>query len=155
MTPYEKLEDLANREGVVLNYSLIKEWDTLQGLYIDFGRTYPKVILLNRYITSAERLAVLAEELGHHFASYGNIVAMREVTQRKQEAYGRAWAYEHLIPPGEIFTACLDGEGSIWELAERLGLPEGFIRDALEYYARKYGDFDIAQVRFHGWMKSA
>jgi Zn-dependent peptidase ImmA (M78 family) len=149
MTQYEYLEDLASQHGIVIDYSLIRQNDPFGGLYVDFGLNLPKIIMINRNITDNEQLAILAEELGHHFASTGDIVSQFEVTQRKQEALGRAWAYEHLVPPGEVFTACRDGEGSPWELSEKLGLPERFILEALEYYARKFGDIDLSNVRIH------
>jgi len=149
MTQHEYLEDLASQHGIILDYSLISQNDWLGGLYVDYGTDLPKIIMINRHISRCEQLAVLAEELGHHFASYGNIVAQQEVNQRKQEAFGRAWAYEHLVPPGEVFSACLDGEGSLWELSDRLGLPEDFIREAITYYARKFGDIDLDQVKIH------
>jgi hypothetical protein len=123
--------------------------DQFHGLYIDFGHDLPKVIMISHFITRSEQLAVLAEELGHHFASYGNIVAQQDVIQRKQEALGRAWAYEHLVPPGEVFTACMNGEGTPWELSDRLGLPENFIREAIAYYARKFGGIDIQHIKYH------
>ncbi len=149
MTQYEYLEDLAQQHGIVLDYSLIQKNDLLGGLYVDYGISLPKVIMINRHIAHCDQLAVLAEELGHHFASYGNIIAQQDVTQRKQEAFGRAWAYEHLVPPGEVFTACMSGEGSPWELSEKLDLPERFILEALEYYAHKFGGIDLQNVRIH------
>lgn len=149
MTEYERLEDLAEQHGIFIDYSPLHKNDYFDGLYLNLGAPYPTVILINKYLSESERLAILAEELGHHFASYGNVVAQQDVFQRKQEALGRAWAYEHLMPPGEVFSACIDGEGSPWELSERLGLPERFILEALEYYARKFGGIDIERVRIH------
>ena len=149
MTHYEYLEDLAVQHGIVIDYSLIQQYDLLGGLYVDYGISLPKIIMINRFMSNSEQLAVLAEELGHHFTSYGNIVAQKQVMQRKQEALGRAWAYEHLVPPGEVFTACMDGEGTPWELSDRHGLLEHFILEALEYYARKFGSIDLSNVKIH------
>jgi hypothetical protein len=155
MTHHEYLEDLASQQGIIIDYSLIRSDDQIHGLYIDFGSELPKVIMISRFITHCEQLAVLAEELGHHFASYGNIVAQQDVMQRKEEALGRVWAYEHLVPPGEVFSACMDGEGSPWELSDRLGLPEPFIREAITYYARKFGDIDLKHIRYHAFRMPA
>lgn len=149
MTNYEYLEDLAEQHGIVIDYSLLGNDDLFHGLYLDFGVSLPKVILINSHISRSEQLAVLAEELGHHFASYGDIIAQKDVSQRKQEYLGRAWAYEHLIPPDAVFTSCIDGEGTPWELAEKFDLPEMFVHEALKYYARKFERPDVSKMRIH------
>lgn len=149
MTKLEMLEEIASDEGIILDYSLLECYDCISGLYIDLGQDQPKVIMINRHRSLSQQLAVLAEELGHHYASHGDIVSLRDVVQRKQEAYGRAWAFERLLPPGDVFTACLEGEGTPWELSERFGLPEAFIREALEYYSHKLGGAAPEQVKIH------
>ena len=155
MTQYEALEELAAKEGIFLDYTLIKCSDSIDGLYLDFYTKGPKVILINRHIPQCCQLAALAEELGHHFASHGNIVSLKDVTQRKQEVYGRAWAYQRLLPPTEVFSACIDGEGAIWDMADRFGLPESFVREALIFYERKFGGAEMAPIHIHACRTSA
>lgn len=154
MTEYERLEDLAAGENIFIDYNYLRLTDNIDGLYFDFGHGRT-VILINRHIPQCCQLAALAEELGHHFASHGNIVSLKDVTQRKQEVYGRAWAYQRLLPPTEVFSACLDGEGAIWDMAERFGLPESFVREALIFYERKFGGAEMAPIRIHACRTSA
>ena len=73
-------------------------------------------------------------------------------TQRKQEQLGRAHAYQRLLPPAELLAAMKSGEGSLWDLTEALGMPEGFIAEAINYYQRK-GTLDRGVAQCH-WCRA-
>lgn len=107
-----------------------------KGLYAD------KTIWLNKGIeTEVEKSCVLAEELGHYYTSYGNILNQKDVSNRKQELKARHWAYEKLIPLSQLVKAATLGNIGRHAIAEWLDVTEDFLQQSIEYYQRKYGLF--------------
>lgn len=112
----------------------IKEYDLknkLSGIIID------KTILIKKGMSSLEVKCVLAEELGHHFLTVGNICDQTKIENVKQEKMARKWAYNCLIPPDLIKEKIENGTTDIYELAEALEVTEDFLRDAIEEYLLK------------------
>ncbi|GEM00863.1 protein of unknown function [Halolactibacillus halophilus] len=113
-----------------------------KGLYSD------NVIWINKSITGiAKRGCVLAEELGHHYTSVGNILNQSKMNNIKQEKRARSWAYEKVIPLNKFIEAHKNLISSKFELAEFLSVTEDFLDEALERYKEKYGLF----VEFKGF----
>lgn len=98
------------------------------------------VIGLNRNIrTYTKRSCILAEELGHYHTTYGNIVSMDSVSDRKQELRARTWAYDKMIGLTGIIDAYKHGCRSSHETADFLNVTEEFLVDAINAYKHKYG----------------
>lgn len=95
--------------------------------------------LSDKIHTSSEKTCVLVEELGHHYTGIGNILDLSSVKNRKQEAYGRLWAYDKLVGLSGIIQGHRAGCHSAYELAELLGVTEKFLQDAINCYRSKYG----------------
>lgn len=112
----------------------------LKGLYGD------NVIWINKNIpTQNEKHCILAEEMGHHCTSYGNILDQKCVNNRKQEKRARNWAYERLVPLHGLVSAFNKGYTlNRYDLADYLGVTENFLEHAIDRYKQKYGIF----VRF-------
>ena len=89
--------------------------------------------------TFSEKACVLAEELGHHYTTVGNILDQSSVSNRKQELRARMWAYNKLIGLMGIIKSYEHGCQSYHEMAEYLDVTEEFLRDALKRYHQKYG----------------
>lgn len=136
MTPYEHLEQLASSHGVLIDTAFMEADDGSDGYYIGFDG-FGHVIFINRHRTMAQRTAALAEELGHFFRSTGDISQLRDFYARRQELLGRAWSYDHLLPPEQALHHLQNGNGTAWELAEEADLPEPFVQEAVAYHARK------------------
>ncbi|MEQ6353979.1 ImmA/IrrE family metallo-endopeptidase [Lysinibacillus sp. M3] len=107
-----------------------------KGLYGD------NVIWINKSLPSViEKCCVLAEEIGHHHTTTGDILDLSSVENRKQELKARAWAYERLIPFSKIILAHNLHITNRYELADFLNVTEEFLDAALVWYKRKYGLF--------------
>lgn len=130
---YENLLDDANDSGITLDEKYTFD-SRLKGLYIDNN-----IALSSDLETSAEKSCILAEELGHHYTSSGNIIDMSVVANRKQELHARAWAYNRLIGLYGIINAYRSGCRNGYEIAEHLNITEEFLAEALQYYRNKYG----------------
>lgn len=108
----------------------------LKGLYKD-----NKILIDSNIKTNSEKACVLAEELGHHFTSYGDILDINDIKNIKQELRARNWAYEKLVGIVDLINAYRAGIKSKYELAEFLDVPEWFLEEVIEHYNKKYGSF--------------
>ena len=82
---YEDLLVLSDSENLI-----VKEKD-IPGYG---GRIYKNRIAINRALpTQAEKSCVLAEEIGHHCTSSGDILDQTDIMNRKQEYRARFYGY--------------------------------------------------------------
>lgn len=134
MNTYEKLLDKAAKENV----SVIESYDfsgtRLKGLYCD-----GTVALSDDLKTQSEKACVLAEELGHHYTTIGDIIDQSNASNRKQELHARLWAYNRMIGLMGFIKAYEHGCRNRYEMAEYLEVTEEFLQEALSAYRDKYG----------------
>ncbi|GAB5612597.1 ImmA/IrrE family metallo-endopeptidase [Allocoprococcus similis] len=132
MNPYEKLQDKACEDGVdVIDYPF--ESNNIKGLYCD------GVVAIRKDMTIPEKTCALAEELGHHETSVGNILDMTSAANRKQERQARFWAYNKQIGLIGLVRAFEHGCQNRFEIAEYLEVTEEFLEECIECYRNKYG----------------
>nr|DAZ36405.1 MAG TPA: IrrE protein [Caudoviricetes sp.] len=132
MNKFEKLEDVAYQDDIdVLNYRF--ESNNIKGLYCD------GVIAIREDMTIPEKTCTLAEELGHHETSVGNIIDMTSTANRKQERQARLWAYNKQIGLIGLVRAFEHGCQNRFEIAEYLEVTEEFLEECIECYRNKYG----------------
>lgn len=89
--------------------------------------------------TETEKACVLAEELGHHYTTVGDIMDQTDTGNRKQELRARVWAYNRLIGLQGLIRAYEHRCANRYETAEYLGVTEEFLQKAIDYYHSKYG----------------
>lgn len=128
---YEELQ--LQNEKIPVKEMDLSEVVGLKGLY------YNGNIAIEKNLTSTEKACVLAEELGHHYTSVGDILDQQDVSNRKQELRARTWAFDECVGLIGIVNAFKTGCQSLYEIAEYLGVTEEFLKDALETYRRKHG----------------
>ncbi len=76
----------------------------------------------------------LSHELGHCVTgSFYNIHAAVDCRQRHENRADK-WAVRALIPVEALDSAIAEGCTEVWELAERFGVTEDFIRKTVCYY---------------------
>lgn len=133
MNTNEKLRQYAHDNNVNIHKFYLGE-DNLKGIYIDGN------IAINTSIdTTIEENCVIAEELGHHHTSSGNILDMDLAGKRKQERQARLWAYNKLIGLRRIVNAFQHGCQNRYEIAEYLEVTEDFLDECISCYRDKYG----------------
>ena len=82
----------------------------------------------------AQERVHLGHELGHCVTgSFYNIHAAIDY-RRKHENRADKWAVQTLIPVEELDNAIAEGCTEVWELADRFGVTEEFIRKTVCYY---------------------
>ena len=110
----------------------------------DDGRLCGNRIAIRQDIpTQTEKSCVLAEELGHYHTTYGDILDLDDVRNRKQEFRARMWGYNLKIGLMGIVNAYKAGCQNLAEAAEYLDVTEEYLTEALKAYKRKYGLYTI------------
>ena len=132
MTTVEQLEQEAFDQHVPVDYVNFKS-DRLHGLYVDGS------IAIHTGMNAAQTADTLAEELEHHYTSFGNILDQSDANSRKQERLARFRAYNRRIGLSGIIQGYRHHCRSRHELADCLDVSEEFLAEALECYREKYG----------------
>lgn len=134
------------RKGDCLNYTDLLTEATSEGLTVKEkqlqaydGRIKGNLIVLRSGMPTAKKSCVLAEELGHRYTTYGDILGQCSVDDQKQEQRARLWAYNKMIGLQGIVSAYRNGCSSLHDMAEFLEVTEEFLSEALNRYRGKYG----------------
>jgi Zn-dependent peptidase ImmA (M78 family) len=134
LTGYEELLTDAVKENIIVTDQFDLSGTRLKGLYCD------GTIALNRGMCiESEKTCVLAEELGHHYTTVGDIMDQTNTANRKQERRARIWAYHKLLSLNDLINSYKCGCRNKFEIAEHLNITEEFLIDSLTYYKEKYG----------------
>lgn len=128
---YDALLDEADAEGISIKERPFKTYD---------GRIKGKDIYLRKDMNTTEKACVLAEELGHHYTTVGNILNMESIQNRKQERQARLHGYNRLIGLAGLVEAYEHGCQNRYEIAEFLEVTDEFLEDCISCYRDKYGE---------------
>ena len=138
MTKYERLLNTADSYNLKVHENYDFSGTRLKGLYCDGN-----IALSNVLKTEAEKRCVLAEEVGHHVTSSGDIIDLNDTRNAKQELKARIWAYRKLVPLKKLVLAYKTGCRNSFEISEYLNVTEKFLNESLEYYKSHYGEGTI------------
>ena len=105
------------------------------------GRIKGNRIAIKKDIPTTQKACVLAEELGHHYTTVGNILDHSKAENRKQERRARLWAYKKAFDLVDLVSAYKHGCRNRYEIAEYLEVTESFLQEALDTYKEKYGPY--------------
>jgi Zn-dependent peptidase ImmA (M78 family) len=128
---YEELQ-MQHGELLVIEADLSKV-KGLKGLYVD------GCIAVEKNITLIEKGCILAEEIGHHLTSFGDILNQDNINNRKQEHQARNVAYDLMVGLEGIIASYKAGCRNTFEIADYLDVTEDFLRSAIDCYRSKYG----------------
>ncbi|MBF1171308.1 MAG: ImmA/IrrE family metallo-endopeptidase [[Eubacterium] sulci] len=123
MNRYEELIAEYENELNIEEHSMINK-----GLYCD------NIVWINRKMSTAEKLSIVAEEIGHYKTSSGNILDQDSIANIKQELQARRWAYEKVLPLDLVMQAITNGLTEVYDLAEHFDVTEMFMRECLKHY---------------------
>lgn len=128
---YEKLLKEAEDENIEVVE--VDFQSSIKGLYMD------NVIGIKKDLTNKEKAGIIAEEIGHYYKTYGNILDQSNTLNRKEERKARIWAYKKLVGITKIINAFEYGIQNRYELSDYLEVTEEFIVEAVKYYHEQYG----------------
>ena len=131
---YEQLLTTADQAGLTVKERPLQKHD---------GLIRGNRIAIRKSInTLAEKSCVLAEELGHHYTTSGNILEQTtNIMNQKQEYRARLYGYNlrvGLIGIINAYEACCR---NLHEMAEYLEVPEDYLTEVIDCYRSKYGQY--------------
>lgn len=128
---YEQLLTTADQNGLSVKEQPLTDHD---------GLLRGKRIAIRKDIeTQAEKSCVLAEEIGHHCTSSGNILDQTNVMNQKQEYRARLYGYNLKIGLTGLIRAYEAGCRNLYEMADFLDATEEYLKEAIQCYSSKYG----------------
>nr|WP_188352328.1 ImmA/IrrE family metallo-endopeptidase [Macrococcus hajekii] len=97
------------------------------------------VIYLDKQLSPEKSVEILAEEIGHHFTSAGDITDYSKIENMKQEVRARRFGHELIITFDGLIEAWSIGVHNIFEMAIHFGVTEEYIFEAIEHYKQRHG----------------
>ena len=102
---------------------------------MELDRTCHIALDSRQFHTQAEEKVALAHEVGHcATGSFYNRYSLYDTRARHERRADKKAVYT-LIPLDKLIDALEHGETDVFELSEHFGVPEDFMRKALEVYA--------------------
>ena len=136
MNKYEYLKNEACNSGIDVIDDYKFNSSKFKGLYCD-----GTIAISSNINTSVEKSCILAEEIGHHNTTIGNIIDMNCGPNQKQELQARLYGYNKLIGLQGLINAFEHNCTNLYETAEFLEVTEEFLIEAIQLYQTKYGQY--------------
>lgn len=131
---YEQLLTTADQAGLTVKERPLQKHDGL----IRGNR----IAIRKNIDNQAEKSCVLAEELGHHYTTTGNILEQStNVINQKQEYRARLYGYNIQVGLIGIINAYEARCRNLHEMAEHLDVPEDYLTEVIDCYRSKYGQY--------------
>ena len=128
---YEQLLAAADQNDLVVKEQPLTDHD---------GLLRGKRIAIRKDIeTQAQKSCVLAEEIGHHCTSSGDILNQTDIMNRKQEYRARFYGYNLKIGLTGLIRAYEADCRNFFEMAEFLDATEEYLKEALDCYHSIHG----------------
>lgn len=133
MMELSRLYQIAADENIEVDCFDLKKREAFS-MMDDDGECYIAIDPYKLRSTREER-EKLAHELGHCLT--GSFYSIHTAVDSRQRHENRAdkWAIKKLVPKDELESAVVEGCTESWDLADRFGVSEDFIRKAMCYYA--------------------
>ncbi|EJT6167380.1 ImmA/IrrE family metallo-endopeptidase [Clostridium perfringens] len=143
--------NLINDEDIILEEVNFKS-PSIGGIYFKVSGMNPIIGIHKNLLTDTRKyISVLAEELGHHFTSSGNLTSecitySDKLNRSKQEKRARIWASNFLISDNEIIGAILQNINTIYGLSLHFNVTEEIIKYKLLSIYIKDDKFRISKL---------
>lgn len=133
MKSITNIYNLIEEESIILEEVNFKQ-SNIEGIYFKApGLSSTIGIHKNIAFDTKKYISVLAEELGHHFTSIGDLSAecityTQKVNRSKQEKRARIWAANFLISDDEIVGALTHNINTLYGLSDHFNVTEEIIK---------------------------
>ena len=120
-------DSLAEKDGIRVLYGSIPNSGAIalpSAVCLDISTLY----------SESRRVTMLAHELGHIETGALYTAEASQIVRTQAETRARRWAIRRLISRDEIADLIRDGYTEPWQMAEKKGLSEETIREAIKYY---------------------
>jgi len=134
MQKLAKIFKLISNERIILEEIKSSSPDVPDGIYFNTPGLSP-AIGINRSIVNnhSKYISILGKELGHHFATVGNLIIKsknysEKLIKNKQERQAKIWASNFLVSDSEFVQALNRCTVTIEEMAELFNVTEKLIK---------------------------
>lgn len=132
MKSLQEFYHIARQENIVVDHFALSKREAMSIMDLD-GECFV-AIDPQRISGEMDERNKLAHELGHCITgSFYNQYSDYDCRQRHENRADK-WAVQKLIPVDDLDDAIADGYTELWELAERFGVTEQFMKKAVCYY---------------------
>ncbi len=132
MKTLQEIYHFADKENIVVDRFALSNREALS--IMDEDGSCFIAIDPDKIANESDERTKMAHELGHCVTgSFYNRYSNYDCRQRHENKADK-WAVKHLIPVDSLDAAVADGCTEIWELAERFGVTEPFMKKAVCYY---------------------
>ncbi len=107
----------------------------LAGLYFD------NEIHLDKHRSKYEKHCILAEEIGHHETTHGDITDLKSMRNWKIELVARRWGYEKIVSLSKLVECYELGYTSLDEVCTYLEITEAYLKSSIDHYSSRHGIF--------------
>ncbi|MDK0570223.1 MAG: ImmA/IrrE family metallo-endopeptidase [Clostridium perfringens] len=151
MKSLSDIYSLIEYENIALEEVYFKS-SNIEGIYFKVSEMNPIIGIHKNLLTDTRKyISVLAEELGHHFTSSGNLTSecitySDKLNRSKQEKRARIWASNFLISDNEIIGAILQNINTIYGLSLHFNVTEEIIKYKLLSIYLKEDKFRISKL---------
>lgn len=150
MNKIETLQQLIKDEGIILKYTNMLHPD-IYGNYFNHPMLEKPIISISNKIIENHylHLQTLAEELGHHFTSYGNSIKLfnsysNRIELNKYEKKALKWATEYLLPLDKLKESFLKlHHRKIDNISDELEVTKDFLLVRLMFLSHKCDYIDL------------
>lgn len=134
MKTLDNILNLIKSENIILEE--YKNLKINKGVYLNIPTLFNNPIIgvsPNLINYHKEFNSILAEELGHHFTTYGNLIKnpknyYEEVQNSKKEMAARRWAANYMISNSDFIKALNDCIYNIYNMSEYFDITEELIK---------------------------
>ena len=132
MKTLQEFYHIAQQENIVVDHFALSKREALSIMDLD-GECFV-AIDPNRIVSEDDERNKLAHELGHCLTgAFYNEYSDYDCRQYHENRADK-WAILQLVTENELDDAIADGCCEIWDLAERFGVTEPFMKKAVCYY---------------------
>ena len=132
MTKLINIFNIIDSENIIIEEANLNNMMS-KGIYFKFDNI-PPIIAIEKSIISYTYMyiSILAEELGHHFTTQGNLLESsknysEKLIKNKKETLAKKWAANFLISDEEFVQAILNCINNKYELSEKFDVTEDII----------------------------
>lgn len=132
----KNLKDIFNiidKENIILEDKVNLKYG-IEGIYLKLPGLNPTIGVSSSIVHNSKKyISVLAEELGHHFTTMGNLTAEcitynEKLYKCKKEKKARMWAANFLISDAEFVQALYNCESNMQEMSDYFNVTEEIIK---------------------------
>lgn len=141
MKSINEIYEIIEKESIIYEETNLKNMNS-KGVYLKV-KDLPPIIAIESSIVKFTSLyiSILAEELGHHFTTTGDLLEISnnysdKIVKSKKENISRRWASNFLISDDEFVQALLKCISNKYELCEHFNITDEILEKKIESILR-------------------